>query len=57
MKREIGNPAQADYSHTDAFAEISTFPGKNSSLFSAENLDGKNCLERRGARGVNCRTK
>lgn len=36
MKREIGNPMQADYSHTNAFAEISTFLGKICSLFSAE---------------------
>lgn len=51
MKREIGNPAQADYSRTDAFAKISTFLGKIRSLFSAENLYSKNCLERRGGRG------
>ena len=33
MKREIGNPTQADYSHTDAFAKIFTFLGKICSLF------------------------
>lgn len=33
MKREIGNPVQADYSHTDALAEIFTFLGRISSVF------------------------
>lgn len=33
MKREIGNPAQADNSCADAFAEICTFLGKIPSLF------------------------
>lgn len=53
MKREIGNPMQADYSHTNAFAKISTFLGKICWLFSAEKpLLLNNCCAGGNGEGV-----
>lgn len=57
MKREIGNPTQADYSRTDAFAKISTFLGRICSLFLCRKPLLQELFGEEEGEEINCWTK